>query len=519
MLSAQDAAFIYLESDHSPMHIGGVYLVDAATAPAGFNFQRFKTHIEQRLALSPIFRRRLVEAPLNLSHPCWINDPDFDLNLHLPHLQLPQPGGMRELMQLAAQVFGKTLDRGRPLWEFNFVENLNEVAGLSKGSFALISKVHHAAVDGGSGVELMGALLDISDRPRTIDIVDRWQPEPVPGTSRLVAAAYSRMGRKSVALARLLGDIAAGAARAYNSRKTHRINPPPMVFSAPPTVLNQAVSSSRTYWGVDFDFERIRRIRKFMPGATVNDVVLAICAAGLRGYLMERGALPAQPLVAMAPISVRPESQKAAMGNQVSAMLVSLATDVADPLQRVLLIGRNTRGSKAYADALPANRIAEFIPSETLAAAARLYTRTRLGGRHRPFFNLTVTNVPGPATPLYMAGARLSRQFGMAPIMDGLGLTIVVLSYAGRISLGLTSCFKVIPDPHHLAELLSGALDELERSVRAATPQNWRRARRAMENSSSVAAQPAAGGAGAVARLREATRALDRAIARLEKKR
>jgi WS/DGAT/MGAT family acyltransferase len=374
-------------------------------------------------------------------------------------------------------------------------------------------------VDGGSGVELMGALLDISPRPRAVDIVDCWEPEQVPGAPRLVAAAYSRMGRKSVALARLLGNVAASTARAYISRKAHSTRSPPLLFSAPTSQFNQAVSSSRTYWGVDFDFDRIRRIRKCMPDATVNDVVLAICAAGLRAYLSERGALPAQSLVAMAPISVRQDSQKGAMGNQVSAMLVSLATDVTDPLQRALLICRNTRGSKAYADALPANRIAELIPSETLAAAARLYTRTRLGGRHRPFFNVTITNVPGPAAPMYIAGARLSQQFGMAPIMDGLGLTIVVFSYAGRISLGLTSCYTVVPDPHHLGDLLSGALQELEQRMGKATPRDWREAQRAIETSGSVGAQPPEGGAGAVARLREATRALDRAIARLEKKR
>ncbi len=514
ILSALDASFIYLESDHSPMHIGGVYLLDARDVPSSFGFTAFRAHIERRLRCSPVFRQRLVEVPLALSHPCWVNDPDFDLAHHLPQLQLPSPGGKKELMQLAAQIFGRMLERKRPLWELSFVEGLDSVPGLEKGSFAVITKIHHAAIDGGAGVELMGALMDLSATPRDIATADDWQPEPLPGTAAMLAATYAKMGRKSVELGKILGQVATGAARVYGASRAKKINPPPMLLTAPATILNRPVSSSRTYWGVEFDFERIRRIRRQLPAVTVNDVVLAVCAAGLRSYLLEREALPEKPLIAMSPVSVRGDNEEGRMGNQVSAMLVSLATNITDPLERLLLINRNTRDSKIYSSALPANKIAEFIPSETLAAAARLYTRTRLGGHHRPFFNLIITNVPGPKMPLYFAGARVTQQFGMAPIMDGLGLTIVVLSYADRISLGLTSCYRVIPNPDYLGALLQRALKDLEAAMARAGPADvpgLKRKVASINASTRSAAEP-------LQRLRRATRELDRAIESLKRK-
>jgi diacylglycerol O-acyltransferase len=175
--------------------------------------------------------------------------------------------------------------------------------------------------------------------------------------------------------------------------------------------------------------------------------------------------LPDQPLVALAPISVRQEDQKGDEGNQVSAMLVDLATDLEHPMKRLRRIHENTRSSKVHASAIPANRITEFIPSETLAAAARVYTRTRLGGQHRPFFNLIITNVPGPPFPLYVAGARISQTYAMAPILDGLGLLLVIFSYAGRISVGITSCQDMVPDPEGLADCFAQSLAELEEAA------------------------------------------------------
>jgi WS/DGAT/MGAT family acyltransferase len=241
-------------------------------------------------------------------------------------------------------------------------------------------------------------------------------------------------------------------------------------LTAPSSIFNQPIASPRTFWGKNFDFDRIRAIRKAVPGATINDVVLAVCAGGLRSYLLGKKVLPPKPLVAMAPISVRKEEDREGSGNQVSAMLVSLATDLDDPLDRLLDIRASTQSSKIHAGALPANQLTEFLPSETLAAAARVYTRTRLGGRHRPFFNVTITNVPGPPMPLYLAGARIHSVFGMAPILDGLGLILVIFSYHGRISIGISSCQQIVPDPDCMVDCISRSLDELENAVRQANP-------------------------------------------------
>jgi WS/DGAT/MGAT family acyltransferase len=464
-LSALDASFIYLESERSPMHIGGIYLIDAAGAPDEYGYERFRAHIRERLRCSPIFRQRLVEVPYNLSHPWWINDPDFDLDSHLPQFTLPKPGGMAELMELAGHFFSTTLDRSKPLWETGFITGLDQIEGMQSGSFAMISKVHHAAIDGGSGAELMGALLDTTPTARQLPGQDDWQPEDIPSTAWMSKHAYAQLGRKSLELGKFAGEVAGGLARFYGVQRVEKLDPPPRLLSAPKTVFNREVTSDRAFWGVEFELERIKAIRQCVPGATVNDVILAVCAGGLRSYLENLEALPDQPLVAMAPISVRTEAQKGKMGNQVSAMLVNLNTDVVDPLQRLQGIMRNTRSSKLYSNALPANRIAEFIPSETAALATRLYTRTRLGGYHRPFFNLVITNVPGPPIPLYLAGARITSHFGMAPVIDGLGLLMVVFSYAGMISIGLLACRDVLPDPQRLGAFLEDSLAHLEAAV------------------------------------------------------
>lgn len=488
MLSALDATFIYLESEHSPMSIGAVYVIDAKDAPDDFSYQTWYALVKSRLKLSRVFRQRLVEVPLDLSFPYWVRDPGFDLDDHLPGIALPEPGGMTELMQLAADTWGQVLDRERPLWDITFVTGINNIAGISKGSFALITRVHHAAVDGKASTEMMTALLDMTPEARTIDTQDNWQPEDLPSNLDVITRSWSRAGQKALELAGFVGKVAVGTAQLQGERWLKKIEPPPRLLSAPPTIFNQPINSARTFWGKNFDFERIRAIRKAVPGVTINDVVLAICAGGLRRYLSEKDELPVKPLVAMAPISVR--AQEEGTGNQVSAMLVSLATDIDDALNRLVHIRASSQRSKIHAGALPANKLTEFLPSETLAAAARVYTRTRLGGHHRPFFNVTITNLPGPPVPLYVAGARIHSAFGMAPILDGLGLILVVLSYHGRISIGINSCEQIVPDPESMAECIENSLDELELAVKQAGSISKRAKQSGAENTASEDASP-----------------------------
>lgn len=469
MLSALDATFIYLESEHSPMAIGAVYVIDSSDAPKGFCYKTWYSLVNSRLQLSKVFRQRLVEVPWDLSFPYWIRDPDFELDDHLPRVTLRAPGGLTELMQMAADTWGTVLNHERPLWDIAFVEGLDTIPGIAKGSYALITRVHHAAVDGKASTEMMTALLDVTTDIREVAGEDSWEPEELPSTLGVISRSWSRAGHKVLDLAGFVGKAAVDAVSLSGDKRLKKIDPPPRLLSAPSTIFNQPVSPGRTFWGKNFDFERIRAIRKAVPGTTINDVVLAICAGGLRSYLYEKDELPGKPLVAMAPISVRADDDAGA-GNQVSAMLVSLATDIDDTLNRLLAIRANTQRSKVHASALPVNRITEFLPSETLAAAARVYTRTRLGGLHRPFFNVTITNVPGPSIPLYAAGARVHSAFGMAPILDGLGLILVIVSYHGRISIGISSCQQIVPDPENMAEWFAHSLDELEQAVRRADP-------------------------------------------------
>jgi WS/DGAT/MGAT family acyltransferase len=345
--------------------------------------------------------------------------------------------------------------------------------------------------------------LDPTPRPREIGAEDNWEPEDLPSALGVIGRSWLKAGQKARELAEFVGKVAVGTAQLQGEQWLKRLEPPPRLLSAPPAIFNQPVSSARTFWGRNFDFERIRAIAKTIPGVTINDVVLTICAGGLRRYLFEKGELPPKPLVAMAPISVRGEEEGA--GNQVSAMLVGLATDVADELDRLVRIHANTQRSKIHASALPANKITEFLPSETLAAAARVYTRTRLGGHHRPFFNVTITNVPGPPVPLYVAGAKVHSAFGMAPILDGLGLILVVLSYNGRISIGINSCEQIVPDPENMAECIERAFFALELAATQAGP-NFKLATLPEFKEAPVK------GAAALKKFRDASQALDQAI-------
>ena len=510
ILSALDATFIYLESEHSPMAIGGVYVIDARDAPEGFSYDSWYSLVKNRLKCSKVFRERLVEVPWDLSFPYWISDPDFELDAHLPRLKLPSPGSMAGLMEMAADFWSRVLDRDRPLWEMAFVEGLDTLPGISEGSFALITKVHHAAVDGKAGTEMMSALLDTTPEIREINIEDDWEPEQLPSTLSVISHSWSRAGHKALDLAGFIGKAAVGAAHLYSDKRLRKLDSPPRLLSAPPSIFNQPIASRRTFWGKNFDFERIRAIRKSVPGATINDVVLAVCAGGLRSYLLGKKELPDKPLVAMAPISVRKEDDTGGAGNQVSAMLVSLATDLEDPIDRLLDIRANTQRSKIQASALPANQITEFLPSETLAAAARVYTRTRLGGRHRPFFNVTITNVPGPPVPLYVAGARIHSAFGMAPILDGLGLILVVFSYHGRISIGISSCQQIVPDPDCMIDCISRSLDELESAVSQAEPEKLATKQSDVEPEPQDSSDP-------LQAFHDANRALDQAIDSLKR--
>lgn len=459
-LTGLDAEFLYLETPKSPMHIGGVYLY-APPKEGEITFAWFRQYLESRLHISRTFRQRIVESPLNLGHPYWVEDPHFELNNHIFHVALPKPGGRKQLKELAARIFARPLDRSKPLWEFTFVEGLENIDDIPKGSFALITKVHHAAIDGGSGAEILAALLNPDSQPKPLKPAKPWLPERIPSSVELLAKNYFQTFGTPFKLARFVYDTAQNSLKVAREVMDKAVQAPPMPFTAPSTHFNTTVSPRRVFGGTEFELEKIKAIKNSTVGVTINDVVLAICAGGLRRYLLSIDKLPKKPMVAMAPVSVRSEDQKNAMGNEVSSMLVSLATHEPDPVHRLNLIHASARGSKTYAKALEANKIMNFVPSTLAALASRLYTRMKFSEIHTPFYNLVITNVPGPNVPLYMNGAQLITQFGTAPILDGLGILLVILSYNGRITISVTCTPDLLPDTDKFLEMLRESYQEL----------------------------------------------------------
>lgn len=466
-LTGLDAAFLYLETERSPMHIGGVSIIEPTTPDGAFTLERLRALISERLHTSRTFTQKLVDVPLNLGRPYWVADPNFDLTAHVERTQLPEPGGMEELRALVEWELAQPLDRNRPLWHLLLVEGLTNVRGVPPGSLAVISRIHHAAIDGVSGSEIMAALYDALPRsPGPITALAPVADEEAPSKFDLLKKAGQGLLPGARHLGQVVGESLKGVVRSGATWAFERVELPPFPFSAPRSVFNAPITKRRTWDCVHLGLDRIKRLRQATAG-TVNDVVLSICAGALRSYLVGRGDLPEEPMVAMVPISVRGEDQKGTMGNQVSAMLVSLGTHLETPKERFDHVMRSAYDSKAYHRAVGARTLTDasnIVPFSVAGVAARLYTRMHLAERHRPIFNLVITNVPGPNIPLYVGGSKLLAHVGMAPIFDGMGLMLPVFSYNNRLSIGVVSCPEMLPDPRHFTSLFDLALVELEQA-------------------------------------------------------
>jgi len=464
-LTGLDSSFLYLETDNIPMHIGGLDVCDGS-----LTFEEFREFISSRLHVAPRLLQRLVQPPLNIDYPYWVDDPDFDIDMHLHHTALPGPGGWRELRKLASRIYSQPLHRSRPLWELVFVEGLDTIDQVPKGSVAVISKIHHAAIDGASGAEILGLLFDVTPEGRQIDAPPKRSIPPIPGKIELAMRSAGRMLARPKVLPELIVGAAKSTLRSGRLSRVEGEEAPVAPFSAPRTILNQPVSPQRTWDTALLSLDRVKQLRKAVEGATVNDVVLAISAGALRRYLGDRSELPDEPLVAMVPVSTRTEDARQEMGNQVSMMLVQLPTDVDDPLEQLRVVSERTSRGKSYQGAVSANRLsdlAEFVPFALAGPAARMYTRVGGSRLHAPPFNLVITNVPGPQIPLYLAGRKLLAHMGMAPIFDGIGLLMTVFSYNGVLSISPISAANLIPDANVLARRIRESANELEAAIEA----------------------------------------------------
>lgn len=451
------------------MHIGGVALYEDS-----LTFAAFYKLLDSRLHIIPKLQQRLVKVPLSLDRPYWVDDPDFYLDWHLHHTALPSPGDWPQLSRLASRLFSQPLDKSRPLWEMIFVEGVDSVPHAPPGSVAIISKIHHALIDGISGSDVMGLLLDAKPEPRSLPPPQPRQPDPVPGDVELVLRSTYHFATRPFKLPRLLAETAKATLKAGYLTRVQGVRLPSMPFTAPPTRFNKPITRQRVWDSLLLPLDSVKMMRQAVPEATVNDIILAICSGALRRYLAEKRELPAKSLVAMMPISIRSRAEKNKMGNQVAAMLTQLATDVADPVARLKRITSNTQRAKTYQKAVDARTLVnygELVPFGLAGLAARLYSRMGVARRHRPIFNLIITNIPGPQVPLYLAGARLLANMGMAPIGEGLGLIVTVFSYNGLISISPMSCPQIMPDIDLFTRYLGEAAQELATAVHPPPPE------------------------------------------------
>ena len=456
-LSGMDASFLYLETEAGHMHVAMVGIYDVSTMRDGYSFESMRQHVLDRLHIVAPFRRRLVEVPFQFHHPVWVEDPDFDPDHHIRRVDCPAPGGRRELAQVAGEIASVPLDRSRPLWEAWVIE------GLKHDRVGFVVKVHHAAIDGASGAEIMTALYDLSADAEPVD-PQELPTERVPNEVELLSyAALSKLRRARDVVplvTRTVGSVSTLVRNILDDGSKHGGVP----LTAPHTPFNRSIESERAVAFARVPLDETKAIKEAM-GVKVNDVVLALCSGTLRRYLELHDAVPEDPLLAVCPVSVREDSERGQTNNRVSAMFTSLATDVDDPAERLDAIRESTEGAKEDHNAIGARTLtdwAEWSSPRTFGLASRLYSSMNLADSHRPIHNLVISNVPGPPFPLYLAGAELVAAYPMGPIIDGAGLNITVLSYRNHIDIGFLADAELVPDIWDLADQVQPAFEELK---------------------------------------------------------
>jgi diacylglycerol O-acyltransferase / wax synthase len=465
-LEGLDAAFLSLETPTTPLHVGLVMVLDPPEGTrslfsASTRHAQIRRVIAQRLHLVGPFRQRAVRVPFGLHHPVWVDDPDFELDDHLTRASLPSPGGPAELDAFVASAMSRQLDPDRPLWEMFVVE------GLAGDRTALVAKVHHAILDGVSGAYILATFLDLNPRSRLVATpIERWDPGPLPGSTHMLRyAAASLTQQPAHALTTLNAGVELIADIGMHNRDllSRGESSPPGFFSAPRTSLNGAVSNRKRFSSLSIPLEDAKLIHHAF-GCTVNDVLLAGVSGGLQRLLAARGDLIDQSLVAMVPVSTRPEGEGDALGNQVSAMLVSLATEVDDPVLRLAAIAQSTRVGKEQEQlhrGRVLNQLAQIAAPGLVSRVARAVAGTKLFDRVRPPFNVMVSGVKGPDFPLFCAGGRVTALYPVGPIAEGVGLNVTIFSYLDQLHFGLLACRKLLPELDDLAVFVDDALGEL----------------------------------------------------------
>ncbi|MCU1393140.1 MAG: wax ester synthase/diacylglycerol acyltransferase [Ilumatobacteraceae bacterium] len=486
-LSGIDVSFLNMETSSVFGHVSSLNIFDPTGAPGGAGVEATKQLILERIDQLAPFRRRLVEVPFGLDLPYWIEDPAFDIDFHVRHHAVPAPGTPEQLAEVISRIVARPLDRTRPLWELYVIEG---VAGGTR--IAQLTKVHHAAIDGAAGASMLAAVLDPSPDFRPTGTVAPWVPDAVPSDEqllRITALQYLRRPEKVIRLSvrsmrelaaatqngglRALADIVAqpmpGAlGRVMRERlrgANHDVDNPPALppTHAPRTPWNRPITPHRRFTACTVPLDDAKRVRRQF-GCTFNDVVMALCSGTLRRYLLLHDCLPDEALIAMVPISVRSGSEADTYQNRVSALLADLATNEADPVARLRRVRASMNAAKENFAAIPAETLqdfTQFAPPAVAARAMRMYSRLRIADRMNPPFNLIISNVPGPSTPLYSAGARLEHFYPVSALADGQGLNMTVQSYNGNLDFGFIACRDLVPDLAVMPALLAESMAEL----------------------------------------------------------
>lgn len=466
-LTEIDNTFVQMESNRTPMHITPVMFYDQSMAPGGK--VRFKDVLEvfrRNLHKSKIFRRKLSGGALGFDTPYWIEDQDFDLEFHVRHIALPKPGDWRQLCILMARLHARGLDMSRPLWEAYVIEGLNEVEGLPDNSFAIMLKIHHAAIDGVSGAEIISAIHSLDPNAALPDPQDDWEGEAPPALGKVWTQAYINNLKRPVRFINTVSELIP------KIRKANQLNDKREVteheVSKEKTRFNNRVSAHRVTDTLAMELARIKQIRQCVPGATINDVIVTVVSGAMRKYLAAKGELPEQSLSCAAPINVRPERNSESKGNQVGVMTIDMATDVSDPVERLKSVLQHSLNSKETSQVVGTGVVMDVtrslwpqFASLTIRAATMAADRDSL-----PMpIHTVISNVPGPQMPLYLAGARVHMLTGLGPLVDMSGLFHAVISGAGLISISFMSCREMIPDPEFYKQCLVDSYDELEQAT------------------------------------------------------
>ena len=416
--------------------------------------------LAERVQLVPVLRRKLLNVPLGLDQPYWVDDPDFDIEYHVREIALPRPGSDAQLTEQVSRLHARPLDRSRPLWEVYLI------TGLARKRAAVYTKIHHAAIDGASGAELLTVLLDLTPSGRELPAAVPYRPQSPPPLPELAARAVARLAWRPVQtvqltneLVKLLPTLAPAVSTLVGGMLGLNRGDGAVIAGAagrpPATPFNKPITPHRRIAFRSVDLDTVKAVKNAF-GVSVNDVVMAMCAGALRRWLIAHDALPAQPLVAMIPVSVRDPASRGALGNKVSAMLATLPTNVTDPALRLEIAHAATQVAKARQAAIPqglVDQISDFAPPALTARAARVVFATGLLHRLPPF-NITISNVPGPNVPVYLCGARLIAHYPVSVVTDGQGLNITLVGYLGQLHFGLVACRELVPDIDTLAGYL-----------------------------------------------------------------